>query len=121
MDIGDRTSFATSRTVDGVCVAAVCDSNANAQRRVKQAYPHVHVTGDCNEILTSPDIDAIAVITPVWTHFELAKKALLNGKYVFAWRNPLLRRPSKPSSLLNLRNEETFKSWWTTRSCSPDR
>lgn len=71
------------QSVEGASVVAVCDSNATAQRRVKQAYPHVHVTADSNEILTSPDIDAIAVITPVWTHFELAKKALLNGKHVF--------------------------------------
>ncbi len=69
--------------VEGASVVAVCDSNANAQRRVKEAYPHVQVTGDANEILASPDIDAVAVITPVWTHFELAKRALLNGKHVF--------------------------------------
>lgn len=71
------------QSVEGAAVVAVCDSNANAQRRVKQAYPNVRVTADCNEILTAPDIDAICVITPVWTHFELAKKALLNGKHVF--------------------------------------
>ena len=34
-------------------------------------------------MLSSPDIDAVAVITPVWTHFEFAKKALQNGKHVF--------------------------------------
>jgi predicted dehydrogenase len=71
------------QSVEGASVVAVCDSSASAQRRVKEAYPQVQVCGDCNEILTSPDIDAIAVITPVWTHFELAKKALLNGKHVF--------------------------------------
>src|SRR6059036_2714762 len=35
------------------------------------------------EILKSPRIDAVAVVTPVWTHFELAKAALENGKHVF--------------------------------------
>jgi predicted dehydrogenase len=28
-------------------------------------------------------VDAVAVITPVWTHYELAKAALENGKHVF--------------------------------------
>jgi predicted dehydrogenase len=69
--------------IEGATVAAICDSSLNAQRRAKQLYPGVHVTGDCQELLTSTDIDAIAVITPVWTHFELAKTALLNGKHVF--------------------------------------
>ena len=41
------------------------------------------MTQDYNDILTSPEIDAVAVITPVSTHFELAKKALENGKHVF--------------------------------------
>ena len=33
--------------------------------------------------MTSPEIDAVAIVTPVWTHFELAKAALENGKHVF--------------------------------------
>ena len=34
-------------------------------------------------MLTAADIDAVAVVTPVWTHYELTKKALENGKHVF--------------------------------------
>jgi predicted dehydrogenase len=35
------------------------------------------------DVICSPRIDAVAIVTPVWTHFELAKSALLNGKHVF--------------------------------------
>ena len=35
------------------------------------------------ELITSKDIDAIAVVTPVWTHFDLARAAIENGKHVF--------------------------------------
>ena len=41
------------------------------------------MTNDVAEVLTSPAIDAVAIVTPVWTHFELAKAALENGKHVF--------------------------------------
>ena len=34
------------------------------------------MTTDFSDILTSPDIDAVAIVTPVWTHFPLAKLAL---------------------------------------------
>ncbi len=64
-------------------VAAVCDKLPANLERAKKAYPAVHVTTLADDILLSPDIDAVAVITPVWTHYELAKKALLNGKHVF--------------------------------------
>ena len=64
-------------------VTAICDKSAGALQRAKQLYPGVRITSDSAEILSSPDIDAVAVITPVWTHFELAKSALANGKHVF--------------------------------------
>ena len=74
------------RNLDGVenCqVAAVCDKNPKALRRAHRLYPRVPLTSDFSEILNSPRIDAVAIVTPVWTHFELAKAALENGKHVF--------------------------------------
>jgi predicted dinucleotide-utilizing enzyme len=74
-------------------MVAVCDKSPDALKRARRIYPGVRLTTDFNEILTAPDIDAVAVITPVWTHFELAKKALLNGKHVFVEsRSPRARR-----------------------------
>src|SRR5713226_5128730 len=64
-------------------VVAVCDKNPDALRRVNRIYPQIRLTTDFQAILKSPEIDAIAVVTPVWTHFELAKAALENGKHVF--------------------------------------
>src|SRR5271170_1573562 len=64
-------------------VVAVCDKSPKSLERARHAFPGIHTTSDCRELLTSPDIDAVAVVTPVWTHFELAKSALENGKHVF--------------------------------------
>src|SRR5271168_1583018 len=64
-------------------VVAVCDKNPKALERARQAFPDMHTTSGCRELLTSPEIDAVAIVTPVWTHFELAKTALENGKHVF--------------------------------------
>src|SRR5574342_41681 len=70
-------------TLNDARVAAVCDKRAESLKRAKQAFPDVEVTDDVSRLLMSPDIDAVAVVTPVWTHFELAKAALENGKHVF--------------------------------------
>ena len=72
------------RGVDGCEVATVCDRSPSALKRVAQAYPDIDVVSDPAEIMLSPKIDAVAVVTPVHTHFELAKAALLNGKHVFS-------------------------------------
>jgi len=64
-------------------VVLVADHNPKCEDRLKKVFPSIGFTTDENEILTSTDIDIVAVVTPVWTHFELAKKALENGKHVF--------------------------------------
>jgi len=69
--------------LEGAVVQSVCDMNSQSLNRVHKAYPHIHTTHDCGDILNNPGIDAVAVITPVSTHYELAKRALLNGKHVF--------------------------------------
>jgi predicted dehydrogenase len=69
--------------LDACEVVAVCDKNVKALARAQKTYPGVQMTTDFDDILKSPDIDAVAVITPVWTHYDLAKKALDNGKHVF--------------------------------------
>ena len=64
-------------------LVSVCDTNAKALQRAQKAYPAVQVTTDFTEIVNATDIDAVAIVTPVWTHFELAKAALESGKHVF--------------------------------------
>jgi predicted dehydrogenase len=70
-------------TLDGSHLAAIADMGAAARLRAQKAYPGVHVTPDAGEVLKSPNIDAVAIITPVWTHYELAKAALQQEKHVF--------------------------------------
>ena len=70
-------------SINGATVHSVCDKNRDALERIIKPYPGIQLTSDLDDILSSPQIDAIAVVTPVSTHFELAKKVLQNGKHVF--------------------------------------
>src|ERR1700679_2232788 len=69
--------------LDGSRVISIAELSEKARQRARKAYPAVHITADANEVISSTEIDAIAIITPVWTHYELAKAALENGKHVF--------------------------------------
>jgi len=69
--------------VEDADVVCVCDFDSNRLKTVNKLYPAIRTTTDCHELLTSPDIDAVAIVTPVFTHYELAKRALQNGKHVF--------------------------------------
>jgi predicted dehydrogenase len=85
----------------GSQLVAIADKSAACQRRARQAFPQAKVTADAQEILTSPDIDVVAVVTPVWTHFELAKTALQNGKHVFV-EKPLTSNAKQAEELIEL-------------------
>lgn len=96
------------RSQDSATVVTICDKSPAALRRAKQAHPDVDVTTDFNEVLTSPNIDAVAVITPVWTHFELAKNALLNGKHVFV-EKPFTSTSAQAMELIELAEKKNLQ------------
>jgi len=87
--------------LDSTRVEMVCDSNPAALARVRKSYPGIRAVSDAREILRSPDIDAVAVITPVWTHYELAKAALENGKHVFI-EKPFTSNSAQAEELIEL-------------------
>lgn len=87
--------------VDGCEVAVVCDRSQDALRRAKSAHPSVQVTCNPCDVLLATDIDAVAVVTPVWTHFELAKAALENGKHVFV-EKPFTSTVEQAEQLIDL-------------------
>jgi len=95
--------------LDSAQVVAICDRSPEAQARAKHAYPcGEEVTSDATEILSSPDIDAVAIITPVWTHFELAKAALQNGKHVFV-EKPFTANSEQAETLIELAQMRNLK------------
>jgi predicted dehydrogenase len=66
------------------------------------------VTADASEVISSTEIDAVAIITPVWTHFELAKAALENGKHVFV-EKPFTSDSAQAEELINLAAVKNLK------------
>jgi predicted dehydrogenase len=89
-------------------LVAVCDKSQAALTRASKAYPGVQMTTDFNEVLRSPDIDAVAIITPVWTHFELAKAALENGKHVFV-EKPFTSSSAQAEELIELADRKNLR------------
>jgi predicted dehydrogenase len=67
----------------GATVAAVADLDAAKLQIVQRRYPAVRTTRDYRDLLNDPSIDAIAVSTPVSTHFELGMAALKAGKHLW--------------------------------------
>ena len=92
---------------EGVQVLAIAEMSAAARKRAQRAYPNVTLTADASEVLTSTEIDAVAVVTPVWTHYELAKAALENGKHVFV-EKPFTSTAAQGEELINLAQQKNL-------------
>jgi predicted dehydrogenase len=93
------------RTLEGCEVVGICDQTAAARKRIQTAHPGIPVHADFNELVKSPDVDAIAVITPVWTHYDLAKLALKNGKHVFV-EKPFTSTVAQAEELINIAEQK---------------
>jgi predicted dehydrogenase len=95
-------------SLPGACVAALCDRSQQALRRASQAHPGVNLIADSAQIISSPLIQAIAVVTPVWTHYALAKAALENGKHVFV-EKPFTSTVAQAQELIELADKRNLK------------
>ncbi|MGJ5673037.1 MAG: Gfo/Idh/MocA family protein [Nostochopsis sp.] len=68
--------------IPGTQVKTVSDFKLELLAKVQARYPKVDITTDCRDIFNDPKIDAVAIATPVSTHFDLALAALQAGKHV---------------------------------------
>ncbi|HEU5212112.1 MAG TPA: Gfo/Idh/MocA family oxidoreductase [Gaiellaceae bacterium] len=71
-------------------LAWLCDADPGARERFASRYPQARVTGDLDELLSDPDLEAIVIATPVPTHYPLAKRALASGKHVLVEKPPAM-------------------------------
>lgn len=96
-------------SANGSSVTAVCDMNAQTlKNKVKKAYPHLKTTTEIDEIIKDPEVDAIAIATPVFTHFELGKKALEAGKSIFV-EKPFTYTVAEAEQLIHLAEKKKLK------------
>jgi len=89
-------------------VLTVCDMSASARQRAQKAHPNLAICSDPAELIKSTEVDAVAVVTPVWTHYELAKAALENGKHVFV-EKPFTSNTAQAEELIELAARKNLK------------
>lgn len=63
-------------------MSACCDLSEDNLKRMRNLYPSILATSNFEEVTENSNIDAVAIATPVFSHWELAKKCLEHGKHV---------------------------------------
>ena len=79
----------------------VADLQPERLESIGRLYPAVKRTRDARDVLGDATLDAVAIATPVATHFELASEALRNGKHVLITK-PMTRTVEEAEELAGL-------------------
>jgi len=90
---------------DGTEVAICCDLNPDRLDFIEKRYPSIKITEKYLDVLKDPRIDAVAIATPVSTHFALAKEALSHNKHVFV-EKPICSTSLQAASLIDFSNKK---------------
>src|ERR1044072_7069151 len=60
----------------------ICDLDEDRLASMSRRYPMAPAASDYRKMIEDPELDAVAVVTPVATHYPIAKECLLAGKHV---------------------------------------
>jgi predicted dehydrogenase len=87
----------------------ICDSDEVRLAAMVRRYPAAQTTTDYQKLLTDPNLDAVAVVTPVGTHFQIGRQALQAGKHLLV-EKPLTATGREAEELNELaeRNQRTL-------------
>src|SRR5687768_12290901 len=91
-------NFAETR---GASVRMVCDLRAERLELAAARYPGITTTSDVTDLIHDPSVDAIAIATPVSTHFTFARHALEAGKHVLLSK-PMTATADEARTLIDL-------------------
>jgi len=89
-------------------LTAICDQRPQRRLVATTTYPFIKAYSDPSEVINDPEIDVVAVVTPVSSHYELARQALLNGKHVFV-EKPFTMNSQQAQDLIDLAASRNLK------------
>jgi predicted dehydrogenase len=92
---------------DGARVVAAADKKPEALDKIKKMYPDIRCSTSADDVITAPDIDCVAVVTPVSGHYPLSKKVLESGKHLFV-EKPFTATVAQAEELVNLAEQKNL-------------
>jgi len=91
----------TFQSLPGSSVAMVVDPDTERLESIRQTNPDLRCERDHWAAFDDPTIDAVVVATPMSTHYQLVRDAMLSGKHVLC-EKPLCETAKEGEELLEL-------------------
>jgi predicted dehydrogenase len=87
--------------VENCNVVMACDLDEDKLKPATRKYPSIQVTSRYDDLIKAPNVDAIVIATPVFTHYELVRKALERKKHVLV-EKPMCATVKEAHNLINI-------------------
>jgi predicted dehydrogenase len=94
-------------SIDSVKKLICCDIDKNRLSFIKSKFPSVDVTTDYNEMIKDKNLSAIAIATPISTHYKFVREALINGKHVLV-EKPIASNSKEAEELMKLADKHNL-------------
>ncbi len=92
----------------GANLTAVSDISEKRLALAQNQYPFIKGLKNSTDLIRSADVDAVAIVTPVFAHYEMAKEALLAGKHIFV-EKPFTSTSAQAKELIDLAAKKGLK------------
>jgi len=92
-------------SLDNCKVKSVAEERAERLLVLAKNFPSISGINNADAIINDNTIDAVVIATPVFTHFELAKKALENGRHVLI-EKPMASTVAESEELISLAEQK---------------
>ncbi len=89
-------------------IEMVCDVKPERLEYITRLYPSLKTTTDYRDLVSRPDVDLVAICTPVFTHYEIARAVLNAGKHVLI-EKPMTSTAAQAEELVNLAEKKRRK------------
>ncbi len=92
---------------DSVSNVYAFDVNKERLQLIKNKFPRINPVNNFDTLLSN-DTEALVIATPVFSHFELAKKSLESGKHVWV-EKPFTQNVREAEELINIAEKKGLK------------
>ena len=96
-----RVHLEALRRVENVDVVEIAATNLDKARAAAAGYNVLNATGDWQDVIRDPSIEAVHVTTPNVSHYAIAKAAFQAGKHVLC-EKPLAMNVAQAQELVEL-------------------
>lgn len=94
--------------IDEVEAVIACDRDEGRLAKMRKLFHGIETTANYEEVIDRSDIDIVVIATPVSSHYEIAKAALLAGKHCFI-EKPMTASVAEAEELIQLADQKGLK------------